>query len=273
MSETPTVPSIKPVDAAEPGIKHNAIGEIRRIFTRFPIVRQAVRNAYEKGVHSSEDRAVIRASAFKAGLKVAESDEEKLDSTRSKLAEAEENSLIDSKTGLKNHRWFQQELSEKIAKAERHPEDGFWFLLMDYDDFKQFNNVDYAVGDNVLRVMSKVGNRPGEDIARWGGDEFGQIINFNITDADAVTVATRNAQAVYDISQEVLSADEDARKAGVNSATVSIALVKYQPGMTAESMLKIASKLLKEAKANEQKDTILVTIDGGAISQEHHRQI
>ncbi len=192
---------------------------------------------------------------------------------RQELGRAKENSLVDSLTGLRNHRWFEQELAEKIEGAKRHPENAFWFQLMDFDDFKQFNDVDYAVGNKVLRVMSKVSNRPGEDIARWGGDEFAQINNTDITDEDSVKIAMRNAQAVYDISQAVLGSDEDAVRSGIKNATVSIALVKYQPGMTAEVMLKIASKLIKEAKENKQKDTILVTADSGATSQEHHRQI
>jgi hypothetical protein len=43
--------------------------------------------------------------------------------------------------------------------------------------------------------------------------------------------------------------------------------------MTAESMLKIASNLIKEAKANEQKDAVFVTTNGGDTFQEHHRPI
>jgi ribonucleotide monophosphatase NagD (HAD superfamily) len=42
--------------------------------------------------------------------------------------------------------------------------------------------------------------------------------------------------------------------------------------MDAESMLKSASKLIKESKAKAQKDSIFITNNGGLTAQEFHRE-
>jgi diguanylate cyclase (GGDEF)-like protein len=195
-----------------------------------------------------------------------------LNETRRALAEAEADRMTDQLTGLKNLRWFDNQLQDKIDISIRNPDATFWFELMDVDDFKRFNDVDYAVGDKVLQSFGQIGNRPGEDIARRGGDEFAQLVDGNISDEDVKKVAIRNAQRFFELSHNSLISDSDAVAAGIDQATISIALVKYQPGMDAESMLKSASKLIKESKAKAQKDSIFITNNGGLTAQEFHRE-
>ena len=111
-----------------------------------------------------------------------------LNETRRALAEAEADRMTDQLTGLKNLRWFDNQLQDKIDISIRNPDATFWFELMDVDDFKRFNDVDYAVGDKVLQSFGQIGNRPGEDIARRGGDEFAQLVDGNISDEDVKKV-------------------------------------------------------------------------------------
>jgi diguanylate cyclase (GGDEF)-like protein len=213
----------------------------------------------------------LESQKIPAKLNSRRSQKRALNETRRALAEAENDRMTDQLTGLKNQRWFANELQTKIENASRYPDSTFWFELIDVDDFKKFNDVDYSVGDKVLRTFGQVDNRPGEDIARRGGDEFAQIVNSNISDEDVKKVAIRNAQRFFELSHNSLIGDSDAVAAGIDQATISIALVKYQPGMDAESMLKIASKLIKESKAKAQKDSIFITNDGGLTTQEVHR--
>lgn len=82
---------------------------------------------------------------------------------------------VDSLTNLPNRRWALQQLARMIARGRRGSE-GFALLSLDLDGFKPVNDTyGHAAGDLVLaeigrRLMASV--RPGDQVARMGGDEF-----------------------------------------------------------------------------------------------------
>jgi diguanylate cyclase (GGDEF)-like protein len=81
----------------------------------------------------------------------------------------------DPLTGLANRTLFQQRLGHLIAHARRRNET-IATMFLDLDQFNQINDsFGHAVGDMVLREISKRLSRclRKEDVlARWGGDEF-----------------------------------------------------------------------------------------------------
>ncbi|EJN13055.1 diguanylate cyclase (GGDEF) domain-containing protein [Bradyrhizobium sp. YR681] len=83
--------------------------------------------------------------------------------------------LLDDLTGVANRRHLLQRLSEECARSERSGEP-FSLLVIDLDGFKTINDTyGHAAGDDCLRhftLMAQTRLRPGDMLARTGGDEF-----------------------------------------------------------------------------------------------------
>jgi diguanylate cyclase (GGDEF)-like protein/PAS domain S-box-containing protein len=84
-------------------------------------------------------------------------------------------SVRDHLTGLFNRRYMEETLERELLRASRKRL-SLSILMMDVDDFKQFNdNFGHAAGDAVLRELGVLlfDHFRGEDVAcRYGGDEF-----------------------------------------------------------------------------------------------------
>ena len=83
--------------------------------------------------------------------------------------------LLDDLTGVANRRHLLQRLSEECARSERSGEP-FSLLVIDLDGFKAINDTHgHAAGDACLQhftLMAQTRLRPGDMLARTGGDEF-----------------------------------------------------------------------------------------------------
>ena len=83
--------------------------------------------------------------------------------------------LLDDLTGVANRRHLLQRLSEECARSERS-EEPFSLLVIDLDGFKLINDTHgHAAGDACLQhftLMAQTRLRPGDLLARTGGDEF-----------------------------------------------------------------------------------------------------
>lgn len=130
------------------------------------------------------------------------------DITDRKLTELEFErlSVTDALTGLKNRASFDQHLESALGAIDRSG--GLVsLLLLDLDGFKPVNDVHgHLVGDAVLReTSSRLADciRPGDAIARIGGDEFG----FVLPGADAGD-ATRIAQRLVETASTPVVIDD-----------------------------------------------------------------
>jgi diguanylate cyclase (GGDEF)-like protein len=83
--------------------------------------------------------------------------------------------LLDDLTGVGNRRHLMQRLAEECARAERSGKP-FALLVIDLDGFKSINDsYGHAAGDACLQhftLMAQTRLRPGDMLARSGGDEF-----------------------------------------------------------------------------------------------------
>jgi diguanylate cyclase (GGDEF)-like protein/PAS domain S-box-containing protein len=112
---------------------------------------------------------------------------------------------FDSLTGLANRRRFDEALLQawRGARREREP---LSLLMMDVDHFKQFNDAyGHPAGDACLRrvamALRGVSRRPGDLVARWGGEEFAMLLPR--TDAEgARVVAELVRRAVWQLAIE-----------------------------------------------------------------------
>ena len=109
----------------------------------------------------------------------------------------ERQAITDGLTGLYNHRYFYERLSEEFARARRYALP-LSLLMIDLDDFKHFNDrYGHPAGDLVLAEVGRILGthiRVGIDFAaRYGGEEF-SIVLPNTAREGAHVVGTRLAR-------------------------------------------------------------------------------
>jgi diguanylate cyclase (GGDEF)-like protein len=157
------------------------------------------------------------------------------------LDESQRLAYTDPVTGLPNIRAAQRqlELATGRAQASQQP---FSILLVDGDDLKQYNNISYAAGDEMIQRLGATLNtnlRPGDFLARWRmGDEFLVILPM-IGSAQAVVVAERLCTAVRQVSQS-----------WPLPVTISVGVAAYPDhGSSAAELLLRAEATNQQAKA------------------------
>jgi diguanylate cyclase (GGDEF)-like protein/PAS domain S-box-containing protein len=159
--------------------------------------------------------------------------QQELETAHEQLARSNEElarlAAFDSLTGLANRRRFDESLEEAFRGARRENEP-LSLLMMDVDRFKQFNDgYGHPAGDACLRrvamALRGVSRRPGDLVARWGGEEFAMLLPR--TDADgARVVAELVRRAVYVLAIE--------HRHGVQGrVTLSVGMHTLVPGLQA----------------------------------------
>lgn len=107
-------------------------------------------------------------------------------------AAAHEASLLDSLTGLGNHRAFQEALGRMVDASHRYGTP-FSLVLLDIDEFKRINDTrGHAIGDQLLAEVAsliRAAVRQADAGYRIGGDEFAILLPS--TDAAGAEVTTR----------------------------------------------------------------------------------
>lgn len=101
--------------------------------------------------------------------------------------------LLDDLTGVANRRHLLQRLAEECARSMRSGE-AFSLLVIDLDGFKTINDTHgHAAGDACLKhftLMAQTRLRPGDMLARTGGDEFCVVLPSSSL-REAATIARR----------------------------------------------------------------------------------
>lgn len=102
-------------------------------------------------------------------------------------------SITDAVTGLTNHRYFQERLSEELARSSRHPSH-FCLLMIDVDHFKNYNDrFGHPAGDKLLKQLAeslKGSLRSIDSVSRYGGEEFAIILP-ETSEPEGILVAER----------------------------------------------------------------------------------
>jgi diguanylate cyclase (GGDEF)-like protein/PAS domain S-box-containing protein len=152
----------------------------------------------------------------------------------------------DGLTGLANRRRFDQCLVSEWRRGmrERKP---LSLLLIDADLFKSFNDTyGHLRGDSCLKqiadVAMDVAERPGDLVARFGGEEFAIILPDTPNDG-AMRVASEICEAM-----RACKLPHKGNPFGIMTVSVGCATMVPQLGQYAVSMIELADEALYKAK-------------------------
>jgi diguanylate cyclase (GGDEF)-like protein len=153
--------------------------------------------------------------------------------------------IRDALTGAFNRGAFDNALQERWTRWQASG-DEFALILLDLDDFKQINDrFGHTTGDLVLQAVTRLlweALREDDTIYRYGGEEFGVLLN-GLTDPDVVLSIAERLRAAID------------RELTINnlvrvhiSASIGVAIHPLHGAQSPRSLLDIADDAAYQAK-------------------------
>ncbi len=164
-------------------------------------------------------------------------------SRNERMQELQRQASLDSLTGLKNRRRFEEDLALAMARARRERTTGA-VLMLDLDHFKQVNDSrGHPAGDRLIAEIGGVlrrRTRESDVLARIGGDEFAVVLpRCSLAEARVVAESIAAAIAAH------RSADPNLEPI---TASVGVAMFGDDPRTSIESVISEADTAMYAAK-------------------------
>jgi diguanylate cyclase len=211
-------------------------GVVRAMVEETRAVQQVV-----GGARTRMQQESVRAGELQAKVQVLEGE----------LRRLSEEVSTDALTQVANRRGLEAQFANECARLQRDPAP-LAVGLIDIDNFKKLNDsLGHAAGDKALQALAaKVQRdlRPGDSVARFGGEEFVVLLPGTAVD---------EAQVVLTRLQRALSASlfiHDEREVFV---TFSAGVTSYRPGEALQNALERADEALYEAKRTGKNRTCI----------------
>lgn len=164
-----------------------------------------------------------------------------MDRLRTEVADL---ALLDDLTGVGNRRHLLQRLTEECARSERSGQP-FALLVIDLDGFKVINDTyGHAAGDACLQhftLMAQTRLRPGDMLARTGGDEF-CIVLPSSTLREGVMIARRVLEVCRADAEQCVGTDIPI------SVSIGVAQWTRETGAFPDRLIAAADQALYDAK-------------------------
>ncbi len=157
----------------------------------------------------------------------------------------QELAVRDGLTGLYNHRYFQESLSQEMTRSRRHGR-VFSLVFLDVDFFKRYNDTyGHVEGDRVLKTLAHILKerlRNTDLAARYGGEEF--VILLLETPKDKALLLAE------DLRKRIEAASFSGGQGGSPvSITVSLGVAAFpEDGEETTLLVQTADQALYEAK-------------------------
>lgn len=169
---------------------------------------------------------------------------ESLSSTNKKL---EQLSTIDELTKLANRRQFDWSLKKEFSRARR-TKSSLSLIMVDIDHFKNYNDTyGHVKGDECLQLIAKTiqrnTQRPGDLVARYGGEEIAIILPDTTTEG-ALNFANTIHEAIQDLKIDHVESDTNLYV----SVSMGVATMKPEDNITEKDLINEADRALYQAK-------------------------
>ena len=169
-------------------------------------------------------------------------------------------SVTDWLTGLKNHGYFFDRLSEELERSRRYDRP-LAVIMADLDDFKGINDAyGHSSGDTVLRAVGEIFRTQLREVdvaCRIGGEEFGVI------------VPETGVEGAHRVAERLRTVAESTALPGVGTVTISLGIAVFPDHADVrDALIECADQALYVAKHEGKNRTVM----GGSGDVEEPRR-